>query len=328
MINAGIIVSEAFRLVASMEKNEIFKRKLNCVYDDILKGEELYKSMGKHQDTFPVFFIQMISLGEHTGNLDGILKNLYEYYERDNKLYNKLKNSMTYPALVFITSIMAVLILMIKVVPQFTETLNTLGGKLPAITSVMLMFCGVIKENYAVISILIVIIITLIIQLTKTQIGKEKLQSLKFKIPILRGIYEKIILSKFSRSMSTLLSSGYNLIGSFEICSEIIDNIVFKKALELCLEKIKNGESMTYAFSSIGINNPLFISLIRTGEETGELDIVLKKAADFYDNELEELLKSLLTILEPVLVIIMAAIIGTFIIAIMLPMLNIMDAIK
>ena len=328
MIDAGIIISEAFYLTASMEKNEILKKKLILIYDDILKGEELYKSIEKHQDIFPVFFIQMIRLGEHTGNLEGVLKNLYEFYERDNKLYNKLKSSMTYPLIVFITSILAILILMIKVVPQFTDTLISLGGNLPGITSMMLLTCGIFKENYIVIIIIFFIIVTLVRKINKTQIGREKLQSLKLKIPIFRCIYEKIILSKFSRSMGILISSGCNLISSFEICSEIIDNIVFKKALGQCLDKIKNGKSMTYAFSSIGINNPLFISLIRTGEETGELDKVLKKAADFYDNELEELSKRLLTILEPVLVIIMAAIIGTFIIAIMLPILNIMDAIK
>lgn len=328
MINAGIILSEAFYLAASMEKNEIFKKKLVSIYDDIIKGKELYKSMENHKDTFPVFFIQMIRLGEHTGNLDSVLKNLYEYYERDSKLYSKLKSSMTYPIMVFTTSIIAIFILMIKVVPQFTDTLRTLGGELPAITSIMLLFCGTIKENYVIVTILLLITVTTIRQIIKTKIGREKFQSLKFKIPIFRSIYERVILSKFSRSMSTLLNSGYNLIGSFEICSEIIDNDIFKKRLEACLAEIKNGESMTYAFSSIGINNPLFISLIRTGEETGELDAVLKKAADFYDNELEEVLKRLITFLEPALVIIMAAVIGAFIIAIMLPILNIMDAIK
>jgi type IV pilus assembly protein PilC len=328
MINAGMQVSEAFYLVSSVEKNGIFKKKLINVYNDIIKGKELYKSMELHRDMFPVFLIQMVRLGEQTGNLDIVLKNLYEYYERDSRIYSKLKNSMTYPIMVFITSSIVIMILLIKVVPQFTDTLITLGGELPVVTREMMLFCAFFKKYYAAIVILFITIFMLLKHLFKSRGGKEIIDSLKFRLPFIRSIYEKVVLSKFSRSMSTLLESGFNLISSFEICSGIIDNAVFKKKIETCLEEIKKGESLSFAFSNLGIKNPLFISLIRTGEETGELETVLKKAADFYEKDIEELLKRLITLIEPAMVIILALIIGAFVAAVMLPVLNIMDAIK
>jgi len=328
MINAGIPISETLYTISSVEKKPIIKKKLLSIYNDVIKGKELYKAMQDNKDIFPAFFIQMVHLGEQAGNLDKVLKNLYEYYESESKIYNKIKSSMTYPIMVFITSITVILFLMIKVVPEFIDTLNSLGGQLPAITGIMLFICSFIKEYSVIILFLFAMLGIFLTNYFKTDNGKIKIDSLKFKIPFVKIIYEKVVLSKFSRSMSTLLNSGFNIINSLELSSDVSDNIIFKKRIEGCLDYIKKGESLSSALSNVGIKNSLFISLVRTGEETGEIEKVLNKTADFFESDVEELLKRIVSLIEPVMVIIMALIIGTFIMSIMLPVLSIMDSIK
>ncbi|MGE5627470.1 MAG: type II secretion system F family protein [Solirubrobacterales bacterium] len=328
MINAGISVSEAVYLVAAMEKREGINAKLNSIYRNVVNGEELHRSLESHKDIFPEFFIKMVQLGEHSGNLEKVMGSLQEYYNRDSILLGKVKNSLTYPAIVFITSISVIMILMLKVMPQFADTLKNLGGNMPEATLNIINLCKFLGNNFVILSFLFISFIMALSKYLKTNKGKLKFHELKLKLPIIRTIYEKMLLSKFSRSLSTLLGSGLNIIRALEICSEIVDNVAFGNKIKNCVEFIKGGENLYFALSNSGINNKIFLTMVRTGEETGKVEEVLIKAASYFEGDLEEVLKKIVSIIEPVLVISMAFIIGGFIMSVMLPMMSVMDAIK
>lgn len=248
MINAGVSISETLHIIASMEKKTEIKARLLDIYNGIIKGRELYKCLQLHKDIFPDFFIKMVQLGEYTGNLELILKSLYEYYERDNKIVNKVKSSMTYPVMVFITSMIVIMILMLRVVPQFTDTLKGLGGEMPPVTAVMLNTCAFLRENFLHLIIVLTFASVLSIRYLKTSKGRYKIHSLKLKLPFIKVIYEKILLAKFSRSLSTLLNSGFNIVRALDVCSEVTDNIVFGMKIQNCVEYIKKEKIYVLLF--------------------------------------------------------------------------------
>lgn len=328
MINAGISVSEAVYLVSTMERRPGLNAKLKSIYISVINGKELYSCLQPHKDIFPEFFIKMVQLGEHSGNLEKVLGSLQEYYNRESILVTKVKNSLTYPAVVFVTSISVIMILMLKVMPQFADTLKNLGGNMPDVTSNIINVCKFLSDNFLILAFLLVSFILALVKYFKTDKGRLNLHQLKLKLPFIKTIYEKILLSKFSRSLSTLLDSGFNIIRALEICSEIVDNIAFGNKIKSCVEYIKGGENLYFSLSNSGINNIMFLTMVKTGEETGKVEEVLKKAANYFEGDIEELLKKMVSIIEPVLVISMAFIIGGFIMSVMLPMMSVMDSIK
>lgn len=328
MINAGISLSETFYLIASQEKSNERKGILLNIYNGLMKGEELYSCLNSYNKNFPLFFIKMVHLGEHSGNLEGILKSLQQYYQKEDMLVSKVKNSMTYPIVVLITSITVIMILILKVVPQFTDTLKDLGGEVPSITAFMISLCNFLSKNIFFIAIIAILCTFFSIKYFNTRGGRYKIHWFKLKAPFLKGIYEKILLAKFSRNLSLLLTSGFNIVKALEISSEICENSVFRLKIKACSQHIKKGENFCLALSLSGIANPLLLSLVKTGEETGKIQEVLNKASEYFEIELEERLKKMVSLVEPAMVISMAILIGFFIMAVMLPIVNVMDSIK
>lgn len=328
MISAGISISEALNIIASQCNKMTLKQSLYRVEKNISRGETIYNSLKKERDVYPVFMNELIKVGEESGKLDKILENLSEYYDKQDKLFSKIKSAITYPLVVLTSSFFIILFLMAKIMPQFIDTLLSIGGEIPFLTQVTLDFYSFLRVNFYQINIILSIIMIIIYKYSRTDEGKFYFDNIKIKIPYLRGYYNNLVLYKFSISLSMLIEAGFNIIKALETVISVLDNKIIENKIKGCIEDIKQGESMNSSFRKHELGNTLFLSLISIGEETGKIEQMLSKLGGILENELEQYLKKLLSLMEPIIIIFLALFVGVFIIAAFMPIINIMDSIS
>jgi len=326
LLDAGITISDAIYIVYTSEKNSGVSGGFKLAYKSVISGEPLHKGLRMSDGLFPDFFVNMVKFGEETGNLDTVFKNLSVYYEKQDSIYNKIKGDMIYPAVVFITSLVMVSAMMLWIIPGFEDTLTGLGGEMPVFTNSVMFICASLRNNFILIAATNLIGYAALRFYIKTGHGRENFESMKLKIPLLGKAIRKAQLSKLCRNLSTLADSGLNIMRSLELLAGSTENIIFRKKIEKSADYISKGLSLTFAFSKAGIDDKMFLSLVKTGEEAGRIEHMLSKAADFYEKDIEGLSEKYLKLLEPALIIIMALIVGTLIISVMLPILSIMDS--
>lgn len=327
MISSGIAISEALNITEELNNKKHIRESLHQIKRSVIKGETIYVSMKKFSNIYPIFMVEMIRIGEESGKLDEVLKKLSEYYEKQNKIFIKLRTAITYPLMVFITSIFIITFLMMKIIPQFIEIITASGGEIPFITKMILGFYTYLKMNLVTINIILLLIFFLIYSYSKTRNGEFNLDRLKTRIPVFRKFYNKLLMSKFATVMGMLMTSGFTILKSLEIAKNILANKFIESKIINSIEDIKRGEDIYYSFKKQGIGNNLFLSLVKTGEEIGDLNNMLLKAGKIFENDVEDNLKKIVTFIEPVTILFLAFFIGTFVIAALMPVFSIMDAI-
>lgn len=294
---------------------------------EVQKGTNLSGSMKKHKKTFPLILINMIEAGEASGNLDNILERMAVHFEKENKLESKIKSALIYPAVLIVVSIAVVVFMLVGVMPTLIGMFENSGTELPGITLFLLNLSNNLREYWYLYTGVIVGLSAFFIYYRTTLKGRKRLATLKIKTPFIKKTNEKIITSRFTRTLSTLMSSGIPLIEALEIAGNIINNQVIKEKLEDGIEGIKKGESLSKIIREMKIFSPMVYSMISVGEEAGSLDNILIKTADFYDDEVELSLQKMTTLIEPVLLIGMAIVIGFIVIAMALPMFDLVNTV-
>ena len=295
--------------------------------DSVNKGEMLSEAMRKHKNIFPNLLLAMVKSGEISGNLSLMMLRMSVHYERENKINNKIKSAMIYPAVLSVVAIVAVMFIMTFVMPTFMELFNDEGIELPTITKMLLSISSFFKENFIILSIVIAVALMAFSIYIKTDEGTRHMSILKLKVPIISSLNKKIIVSRLTRTLSTLLSSGVPLIQSLPIIADVLGNTLAKEALNNIKERVVKGEELNVSFRNERIFPEMLSSMIAIGEETGKLDEVLNKTADFYDDELEQAIMSTTALIEPLLIVVMGLAIGFIVLAIMIPMFNMYSAI-
>ena len=327
-IKAGIPLCEILDLLYDQMLHKSIKKSLVNIKTCVQKGKSLYESMKEFTEVYPKFMINMIYLGEESGKLDIILKELSEYYEKEHRILKKFTNSMIYPFTVFLTLMVISLFLFIKVIPIFVTNLNSYGSDTPLITKLVLGFSSFLCKNIIWILLLQLLLIVITLSFFKTEGGRMILDKLKFKCPIFGTTYKGFIYTRFARSMNILLDSGVGLINAFETIYEITDNVYFKLQIKRGMEDIKKGNDLAKSIDIMNMFPQFFIAMLKIGEETGNLDEMFLMAADIFYEEAEESVHKATTLLEPILIIFLGLLIGVVILAVMLPMLNVMESIK
>lgn len=325
ILDAGIPILKGIDILSKQAFNINIKTNLKKIYESVLLGESLNESMDKLNNLFPKFMINMVRIGEYSGSLPQILLSLAEYYNKDYIIKRKIKNALTYPALVFVVTIIIMLFLFIKIIPILMQTLVSLGGKLPPTTKLLMNISSFIK-NYIMIMLLCLIIVLLGLVYFRKNI-KKSLDSLKLKLPIIGQIYKKLAISRLSSSISMLLISGVSIVKSLEIIIDRTDNEIIKNIVEMSLEKIQNGSNFSSALMATNFFDPMTISMVIIGEETGKMEEMLKKGANILDDDIYETIEKITTYIEPLMIIILSLMVGTIIISVVLPMFEVMNAI-
>lgn len=325
LLKAGVNLLEAINIIRQQTDKSMLSDILATVYDDIRKGTMLSAALVNHPDAFPEFMINMIKVGEVSGNLDEIMMQLSEYYDKDHKLRAKVSTAMVYPVILMLLTFSVVILLMVMVVPIFANTLSGLGAELPLITNILLWTSEWFTNNFFffISSIGLVVISTTF--LLKTDKGKLVKDNFKIKAPIIGTLNKKVITARFARSLGTLLKSGITIVDAFDIMSNLIGNKAIEANFSIVKEELRKGFGVAVPLSRLNVFPPLLINMVAIGEKSGEMDEMLNNTADFFESEVDEAVTRATTFIEPILIISLALIVGSVLMAVMLPMVSIME---
>ena len=328
IISSGITLLEAIGILRDQASKKRMKIILDDIYSELQKGRVLSEAITPYDDMFPEFMKNMIKVGEASGALDTILNQMAEYYEHDYKIRKKVKGAMTYPAILGVLTVGVVVLLMVAVIPMFSDMLSSMGGEMPGITKILMAISNFMVNNLLVITVVVTLAIVFFTYWIKTERGRLWFDGLKLKLPVIKTTVIKTITARIARSMSILLKSGIPIVNAMEIMEDLIGNKAIQENFSTAANDIQEGKGIAGPMKSLGIFPPLLIHMIVVGESTGELDEMLGRTAGFFDEEVEEAIEKAVTMIEPAMIIIMAAIIGVIIISVMLPMVSIMETVQ
>lgn len=266
-------------------------------------------------------------VGEESGNLDTIFKNIAMYYKNMYKTKGKIKNMMIYPVVVFILTIILTIFLVIDIIPKFSEILKGFGGKLPESTQNIMNVSMFIKEYFVYLIGILVLLIVILKMLYKSKGIEENLDKVKFKLPLISNVYKKEISRRFIFALSILIKSGISIIEAMNISAETVENMYAENSIKKCIINIKNGKGIGESFENIKVFSRFTIDMYYMAEECGNIDEILINTAEIYEEEINNEIKRAVSLFEPLTIIVLSIFIGTLIISVMMPVINIMNSI-
>lgn len=328
MLDAGISIVKCLEILEKQSENKNLVKALGALYEDVQKGFTLSEGMKKHGKIFPSLLVNMVEAGEVSGNLDTIMERMAVHYEKESKLENKIKSALIYPIALAVVSIAVVIFLLVAVMPTFIGMFESSGTALPGPTQVLLNISNWLTEFWYLFIAIVVGITAGFIAFKQTPTGRNVLDTLKLKIPVVKDTNVKIITSRFTRTLSTLMSSGIPLLQAIDVVARVVGNKVVHDRLAIASENVRKGISLSRAVNEVGVFPPMVDSMIKIGEESGSLDDILYKTADFYDDEVEVALQRMTSLMEPVMLVVMAVIVGFIVIAMAMPMFDMVNTVQ
>lgn len=327
MIDAGLGIVKCLDILELQTENKTLRATISSVNGDVQTGLTLSEAMKKHPLIFPAILTNMVEAGEVSGNLDAILERMAVHFEKENKIENKVKGSAIYPAALMFVSIAVVIFMLVFVLPTFTSMFEGSDTPLPWPTKFLLDLSDSLKTYWYIYLGVIGLLVFGLISYKRTEEGTRFFDQMKLKIPVIKGVTAKIITSRFTRTLSTLMDSGIPLIKSMEVVAKVVNNLIIQDRITGSIEQIRKGIPLSRAIKDVGVFPPMVDSMIKIGEESGSLDDILTKTADFYDEEVEVALHKMTTLLEPIMIVGMALVIGFIVIAMYLPMFDLVNTI-
>ncbi|MDK0701303.1 type II secretion system F family protein [Clostridium perfringens] len=327
MLDSGLSIGKALNILIEQGEKPKIREALIGVNGDLKRGETLANSMRKRKDVFPNLLTSMIDAGERSGNLDIILKRMAEYYEKETKIRGKIKSAMIYPIVLGVVAIIAITFILTFVMPTFVQMFEENNVDLPMSTKMVLGTSKMLGKYGIIIFLILVTAIILLGKYLKSEEGQYKLSIINLKIPVIKKLTQKIIVSRFTRTMGIVSSSGMSLVTSLEIVASVVGNKIAEKELLKVKEKVLKGEGLGDSIMKIKIFPPMLASMVKVGEEAGSLDSILDKTADFYDDELEREIQTATALIEPAMIVVMGIIIGFLLISILTPMFKMYNSI-
>ncbi len=322
MLNAGVTIINCLDILRQQTENEKLRYAIGKVYREVQKGLTFSEALKNHKNIFPELLINMVKAGEISGNLDTIMDRMANHYEKEFKINNKIKGAMVYPIILSIVSTGVVVFLITFVMPTFMEMFEENDIPFPVPTRVLLIFSDILQQYWYLFIGGLIIIIFIIRRALKMEKGRLLVDGVQLKFPIIKGITEKIVTSRFTRTFSTLSASGVPLLQSLEIVANVVGNKVVGDGINTAKEEVRKGVSLSNTIKDIDVFPLMVTSMIEIGEESGSLDKILEKTAAFYDEELEVALQKLTTMIEPLMIVVMSLVIGFIVISMVLPMFD------
>jgi type IV pilus assembly protein PilC len=319
MINAGLPLIQCLDLLAMQEQNKTFAKVIRATKEDIEGGSTLTDALKKYPDIFDELFVNLVSAGESGGILDVILSRLSNYMEKAMKLKSKVKGAMTYPISVLVISIAVVSLLLLKVIPVFQKMFEGMGGALPAPTQFLVNASQFTQHYFLYMVIAVVVIFYAVKRFYRTEKGRIWIDGWILKSPVFGPLLRKVAVSKFTRTMSTMMSSGVPILEALIIVSKTAGNKIIEDALLKTRKSISEGKTIAEPLAESNVFPPMVVQMIAVGEATGALDAMLSKIADFYDDEVDAAVDAMTALLEPFMMVFLGGVVGGMIIAMYLP---------
>ena len=328
MINSGLSLLRALTILGEQTANKRLAQIIILVRAEVEKGVSLSAAMAKHPKAFNRLYVSMVRAGEVGGFLDQVLVKVAETFEKEVALRGKIKSAMTYPVVVFAMVLMIVAAMLLFIVPTFADLYKSLGGTLPLPTRVLMGASNALRRFFFLVIIAVGLLVFGLRRWKATTRGRYALDKFKLKVKVFGPLFHKSALSRFSRTLSTLIRSGVPILQALEIVGETVNNAVISRAVHDVQDAVREGESLATPLAKHATFPPMVVQMMAVGEETGALEVMLAKVADFYDQEVEAAVASLTSLIEPILIAVMGAAVGGMVVALYMPLFNIINLVK
>lgn len=330
LINAGLPLVRAVQVMQKQEKNPTMKVALEKIEESISSGSTFAEALAQHPRIFDKLYVNMVRAGEVGGVLDKVLKSLSEFMEKMQKIKNKVKSAMVYPLVVMFMAVCILFFLMLFIVPRFKDIFDDIldGKPLPWITRVVMTISDTIVNNWLLTLIGIVALIVGFVVLGRTEKGQRFLDHVKLNNPVFGELIRKTAIARFCRTLSTLMESGVPILQALNIVGETAGNSLITDAVKVVHDAVKEGENIAPPMEATAMFPPMVISMVEVGEETGDLPAMLARISDDYDDEVDNAVSALTSILEPIMIVFLAVIVGTIVLAIFLPMVELLKGMQ
>lgn len=323
ILHAGVNIIQALEMLGEQTENKRLRKAIIETRTLVEKGDTLAGAMATQEGIFPDILINMMEAGEASGSIEVSLERMAVHFDKDAKIKSMAKQAMIYPVVLLIVVAGVVAVMLVKVVPSFEETFSDAGAELPAITIAVVNISNFLIARWPIFLGAVVLVIVAIKVASKTESGAMILGRVQMKIPLLGDLTMKTACSRLTRTLSTLMASGMPMVSAIEISAKIMSNRIVQLVLEDAQREVERGVALSIPLESSGIFPPLLCHMTKIGEETGNIEEMMNKVADYYDEEVENATKAITAVLEPAIIILMAAIVVPIIMAILMPMMGI-----
>jgi len=325
LIDAGMPIVQSLQILTDMQRPGPFKIALEQVTEDVQGGTMLSDALGRHPKIWDELYTNLVRAGETAGALEPILRRLADFREKAQRLKKKVIGAMIYPIAVLTIAVGILTFIMVVIVPKFEEIFAELGIDLPPITKVLINISRFMGSYWWMMLVAVIAFIILMRIVKKTERGGEIIDRMMLKVPVLGMVIRKSSIARFSRTLGTLVTSGVGFLDALEITKSATPNVVVRKAIEDVRESVKEGETINEPLARSGVFNDIVVNMIKVGEETGDLDTMLVKIADTYDEEVDEAVDAMMALLEPALLVFMGFAVGFIVIALFMPLITIIE---
>ncbi len=327
LISAGLPLSQSLHTIIEQTENKQLQGIAQDILSSVEGGKSLADSFSKHKEVFGTIFIALVSAGEASGTLDQSLQRIATQQEKDAAVMGKIKGALTYPIIVLVVILGVVMFMLLTVVPQVENLYDDLGKELPFLTQIMVSSAGFITKFWWLVLIVAGIGIYFLVQYMKTESGIKFKDTFKLNVPIFKGMFRKLYMARFARTGQTLLSTGVSMLDTLKITGDALNNSIIQKSIVRASEKVKGGKELSTALQPEEYILPLVPQMIKIGEQSGRIDEMMGKTAQVYEDELDEEIKSISTMIEPILMVVLAVVAGGMVGAILFPIYSLVNGV-
>jgi type IV pilus assembly protein PilC len=328
MVDAGLAMVQSLQALAEQSENKLMRDVIKDVTTRVEGGDSFSEALQKHPKVFNKLYVSMVGAGERGGLLSEILSRLATYLENTARLRKKVKSSMMYPTAVTVVAIGITIFLLVKVVPTFSDIFSQLGGKLPTPTQYLINVSNALRNNFIYFIVVAGSIVFGWLYYIKTPVGRKFWDAKRIKLPIFGGIAHKICLARFARTMASLVRSGVPILEVLAIVQNTVGNVIMEGAIKSAANDIERGEGISNALSKHPIFPTMIIRMMSAGEQTGKIDSMLERVADFLDEEIETTLSGLTSLIEPLLIVFLGVVVGGIVICMFLPIFKLSELVS
>jgi type IV pilus assembly protein PilC len=322
MIDAGLPLVQCLEILGAQQPEKGFQRIINAVRSDVEQGATLQTALSKHPKAFNDLYVNMVGAGEAGGILDVILQRLSGYIEKAVKLTSKVKGAMVYPVSVITIAGIVVTVIMVKVIPVFSAMYEGMGSQLPFPTQVCIAISNVLIRYFWLVGLVLAVVIIGLKQYYKTNTGRVQIDGLLLKIPVMGDLLRKVAVARFCRTLGTLTSSGVPILEGMDITARTSGNMVIQNAILKAKDAVEQGRNISSPLAETKVFPPMVVQMVGVGEATGALDAMLAKVAEFYEDEVDNAVASMMSLMEPMIIFVLGGIIGFIVIAMYMPIFN------
>ena len=328
LIGAGLPLSNSLRVVAEQTESKPMKRVVEALLADVEAGKTLTQACQKYPDVFNGLYIALLRAGEMSGTLDLSLSRLAAQNEKDEKMMSDIRGALTYPIIILLVIIAVLIFMVVVVVPQVEDLYADLGKKLPLATMILAAISSFIIHQWYIVLVMTAVAVWFLAQFLRTDVGKRWMATFKLNVPLFKGLFLRLYNARFARTCQNLLTTGVSIQDALKVSGEAIGNIVMQEQISIVMDKVKQGRQLSESIRERSYILPLIPQMTSIGEQSGQVDEMLGKAATVYENELDEQIRTISTLIEPVLMVVMALLIGFIVLAVLMPIYSIVSEVQ